>query len=225
MIEQFIKDIGIEGARYIEENIDRQYLALKMLKNIDRDRALTLIVKNAIVCYQLTSTGEDYWTEFAKYFLENPEDNIENFLIKSRGNRLYHSIKINRLKKLEEDVFGIEYYENMELLKHVLEERLQSQGKTIYFAVKMYGYGARIFTNKFIPYPMSIPIPYDSRIKRLTERLGWKIDRWNEIAKLTEVPPLHIDSIVWPLLSKDKEIIKMYTSKFNIPKSLFSLIN
>jgi DNA-(apurinic or apyrimidinic site) lyase len=37
------------------------------------------------------------------------------------------------------------------------------------FAVKMFGYGARIVIEKFIPYPMSIGIPVDSRIRKIYE--------------------------------------------------------
>lgn len=225
MIEQFIKEVGIEGARYIEENIDKQYLALKTLYNkLNTDKFLTLIVKNALISYQLTSKGEEYWMEFSEYFSTNPDGSLEDFLKNSQGNRMYHKAKLSRLKKLEDEVFGLEYYENMEKLKEILENKLESTGKTVYFAVKMYGYGARIVKNKFIPYPMSIPIPYDLRIIRLSERLGWDFNRWNQIALATKVPPLHIDSILWPLLSKDKNVIQEYTLRFNIPKILFSLI-
>lgn len=39
--------------------------------------------------------------------------------------------------------------------------------KTMAFAVKMYGYAARIVTNTFVYYPMDIVIPLDSRLRRI----------------------------------------------------------
>lgn len=39
--------------------------------------------------------------------------------------------------------------------------------KTIVFAVKMFGYAARIVYGRFVSYPMQIPIPVDSRIRKL----------------------------------------------------------
>lgn len=224
----FIREIGMDGARYIEENIDEQYSALVYLsKHLSKDIFLNLIVRNALVAYQLTSKGERYWWEFAEYFSENPESNMEEFLRNCKGNMKYRDIKIARLRKLNGYSFGMEFYRDMESLRNRLESILGTTGKTIYFAVKMYGYGARIVSNEFIPYPMSIPIPVDSRIIKITQALGEKdtIEFWNGIAYQTDIPPLHIDSIIWPLLSGDQRIISKYLSKFTPPRILLSLVD
>lgn len=223
---EYISTIGLVGARYIEENIDLQYQALKELSfYLPPTKFLTLIVKNALISYQLTSTGEKYWKEFSDFFKYNPEKSIEEFLVNSKGNKRLHNVKLNRLKLLEKVEFDIDYYKNMEVLRKKLENILQTTGKTIYFAVKMYGYGARILTKKFIPYPYSIPIPYDLRLSKLSEYLNIKKEDWEKISIVSKVPPLHIDSILWPLLSKNSLIINKYKEKFYIPKFLSFLIN
>lgn len=227
-IVEYIRSVGVDGARWIEENVDSQFQSLlKLSEHLPTDRYLTLIVQNAIIAFQLTLKGEQYWEEFSNYFMKNPDQDIFSFLKVSKGNRLYHELKISRLEKIQNETFGLEYYNNMEMLRKDLENKLKSTGKTIFFAVKMYGYGARIITRKFIPYPMSIPIPVDSRIKKITEKLD-KSDPekfWGEVSYQTGVPPLHIDSILWPLLSRNRDIINRYQSKFTIPKILSSLID
>ncbi|MCX8154248.1 MAG: N-glycosylase/DNA lyase [Candidatus Micrarchaeota archaeon] len=225
---EFIRNVGIEGARYIEENIDEQYSALIYLsERVDPETFLNLVVRNALVAYQLTSRGEKYWWEFAEYFSKNPNSNMESFLSSCRGNMKYRPTKLSRLRKLEGYSFGLEFYEDMTSLMNTLENILNTTGKTVYFAVKMYGYGARILSKRFIPYPMSIPIPVDSRITKITEALNERdpLRFWNEISYLTSVPPLHIDSILWPLLSGDRNIISKYLSKFTPPRTLLSLVN
>ncbi|MEM1700473.1 MAG: N-glycosylase/DNA lyase [Candidatus Anstonellales archaeon] len=227
-IIDYIAGVGIDGARWIEENVDKQYQSLlKLSEYLPTDRFLTLIVKNALIAFQLTSKGEHYWQEFSEYFISNPDKDIVDFLRTSKGNRLYHNIKINRLERIENSVFGIDYYWDMNKLRRELELKLNSTGKTIFFAVKMYGYGARIVSKQFIPYPTSIPIPVDSRVRKITERIGGSDPErfWQEVSHQTGVPPLHIDSIIWPLLSGDREILNRYRSRFSIPKFLSSLID
>jgi DNA-(apurinic or apyrimidinic site) lyase len=202
----YISNIGIKGSKLIEENIDEQYKALKFLNNHLKGQAfIDAVVKNALISYQLTGTGEQYWWEFAKFFSKNPS--FENFLKSCRYNKRYINVKLNRLKKIDFSIEG-----DMLSLKKRLEEALQSEGKTINFAIKMYGYAIRIEYKKFIPYPFEIPIPLDSRILKLTKVLTNQdpIEYWNYIALRSKVPPLHIDSIIWPQLSKDKFILAKY---------------
>ena len=80
--------------------------------------------------------------------------------------------------------------------------KVDRESKTVVFSVKMFGYAARIVLSKFNPYPMEIPIPEDVRIIKLTRKLTNERPRdfWMKIAKESNVPPLHIDSILWPLL-------------------------
>ena len=114
---------------------------------------------------------------------------------------------------MDEFLQGLEaqtHYENMVLLRDELAKQLNSKptAKTVVFAVKMFGYAMRIATGEFIPYPFVIPIPVDSRIERFTKQLSGEdpLQFWNRTAEETEVPPLHIDSILWPVLSGDPKV-------------------
>jgi len=225
-LSKIIHRYGVEGARQIEEKIDPQFQALKYLHSrVDRDAFAPLVVANALVSYQLSGKGENWWWEFAEWFSKNPADNIPEayglFLPKSRTNRRLVRIKVGRLEKINAFLQNFEpdvYYKNMNLLHSDLAQQLGSSpaAKTVVFAVKMFGYAMRIATGTFRPYPFEVPIPLDSRIKKLTERLTREdpLRFWNNVAKETGVPPLHIDSILWPVLSGDPEIAKKVVDVF-----------
>ncbi|MBW9223814.1 N-glycosylase/DNA lyase [Methanothermococcus sp. SCGC AD-155-E23] len=221
-LKDIIKSLGIESARLIEEKIDLQYTYLKNLKErIDEELFLKLILLNALVSYQLSTTGERWWREFSEYRWESiSEDVVEEyvkFLSNSRGNRRFLEGKIKRVYKLRHflDTLSLErcenYYNNMESLRNALARVLNTRGdaKTVVFAVKIFGYGGRMVFNKFIPYPYSVEIPRDSRIEGYTRRFtdGDVIKFWSEVARDTGVPPLHIDSLLWPALG-DWERVK-----------------
>jgi DNA-(apurinic or apyrimidinic site) lyase len=44
---------------------------------------------------------------------------------------------------------------------------MKNADKTMTFAIKMFGYGARVVFDKFVKYPMNIKIPVDSRIMKI----------------------------------------------------------
>jgi len=110
------------------------------------------------------------------------------------------------------------YYSNMVELQRDLAQVLGTRrnAKTVVFAVKMFGYAMRIATGEFRTYPMEIPIPVDSRIEKLTKRFGdvKPISFWNSVARSANVPPLHIDSILWPALSGDPEVVGKIVQSF-----------
>ncbi|MDN5358241.1 MAG: DNA-(apurinic or apyrimidinic site) lyase [Candidatus Diapherotrites archaeon] len=219
-IARVIGEIGVDGARYIEEHIDPQFQALMFLyEKMDDKRAFVpLVTANALVSYQLSGKGEEWWWEFARWFSEHPVTErlsaaYAEFLPKSRTNKRLANIKVKRLEKMENFLLAMrpeKYYENMVQLWKDLAQILGTprNTKTTVFAVKMFGYAMRIANGKFIPYPFEIPIPVDSRIKKFTEKLGAgkPIPFWNEVAKKSGVPPLHIDSILWPALSGNPEV-------------------
>lgn len=62
-----------------------------------------------------------------------------------------------------------DYYQNMLNLRNIIAQSMDCKpdAKTIVFAVKMFGYGARIVFGRFVPYPNEIPIPVDSRIRKI----------------------------------------------------------
>ena len=225
-IIQIVKRTGVDGAKYIEENIDPQFHAIKYLhEHVNGDSFIPLVVANAIVSYQLSGKGEDWWWEFAKWFSKHPVDEFsvayEEFLPRSKTNRRIVRAKIRRLEKINEFLLCLDpqtHYRNMVLLRDRLTERLGSSptAKTVVFAVKMFGYAMRIATGDFQQYPFEIPIPADSRIERITRQISGEdpICFWNNVAEETSIPPLHIDSILWPALSGDPEIHEKIVRSF-----------
>lgn len=219
-IARVIEEIGVDGARYIEEHIDPQFQALMFLYENVNDKILfvPLVTANALVSYQLSGKGEEWWWEFARWFSEHPivggiSSAYAEFLPKSRTNKRLANIKVKRLERVENFLLAMRpeaYYENMVQLWKDLARILETprNAKTLVFSVKMFGYAMRIATGKFVPYPFEVPIPVDSRIKKFTEKLGAEkpIPFWNDVARESGVPPLHIDSILWPALSGNPEI-------------------
>lgn len=209
-----VNAIGIEGAKFIEENIDPQFQAIEYLhKHVESEVFIPLVVANALVSYQLSGKGEDWWWESAKWFSESGVEEIstayEEFLPRSRTNRRIVGAKIRRLRKIEgflQEMDPKTLYEDMVWLWDEISRALGSppRTKTVVFAVKMFGYAMRAAYGEFRPYPFEIPIPVDSRIKKLGG--GDPIRFWDQVAKETKVPPLHIDSILWPALGGDSKI-------------------
>jgi len=223
-LKYIIKSLGIESARLIEEKIDLQYTYLKNLKEkLDNDELfLRLIILNALVSYQLSTTGERWWKEFSEYpwgyISENITEEYIKFLSNSKGNRRFLEGKIKRIRRLKYFINTLSlrrfkyYYNNMADLRNALAKVLNTKGysKTVVFAVKIFGYGGRMVFNRFIPYPYTIEIPKDSRIERYTMKFteGDVLKFWSEIARDTGVPPLHIDSLLWPALGNWERIRK-----------------
>ncbi|AEH24379.1 N-glycosylase/DNA lyase [Pyrococcus yayanosii] len=217
--------LGIECARTIEERVDLQFDALRNLwKNLgDEEPFLKLVIANAVVSYQLSGKGEDWWWEFSQYFSKNPPrgsiaEAYARFLPQSKTNRRLVGRKVARLRKLEPFLARLDlgrlryYYRNMLSLQSNLANVLGTgkSTKTVVFAVKMFGYACRITFGEFRPYPMEIPIPEDVRIRAYTRRFTREPPAtfWSRIARDVGIPPLHIDSILWPVLGGDERVIE-----------------
>ncbi|ALM74468.1 N-glycosylase/DNA lyase [Thermococcus barophilus] len=242
-LKGILRELGIECARTIEEKVDLQFSALEHLyKNLKNDELfIKLVIANAVVSYQLTATGEEWWWEFAEYFSSNPSekgiaDAYSRFLSESKTNRRLTAAKIKRLEKLEPFLAELKlkdlknYYYSMTSLRNDLAKVLNSKrnAKTIVFAVKMFGYAGRIAFREFIPYPMEIEIPDDVRINAYTKRFTNEPPTvfWSRIARDVGIPPLHIDSILWPVLGKHAEVkerLKKYCPRAELIFDLASL--
>lgn len=229
-----LKELGLGCARTIEERVDLQFDALKNLRrNLGDDELfIKLVVANSIVSYQLSGKGEDWWWEFSSYFSKNPPEGsiaeaYSKFLPGSRTNRRLVGGKVKRLMRLEPLLEELtiealrEYYHDMERFREDLARTLgaRKSAKTVVFAVKMFGYAGRMAFGEFIPYPMTIEIPDDVRIKAYTKRLTNEppTSFWTRIAEETGIPPLHIDSILWPVLGGKEEVVKRL--KKNCPRA------
>lgn len=99
--------------------------------------------------------------------------------------------------------------------------RSKWSSKTIAFSVKMMCYAYRAYYDKPVIAPFNIPIPVDSRIAKLSwtsgiaEIEGCEVRKWSDVIKVItskprtvqrawgliarrcEIPPLHLDSILW----------------------------
>lgn len=90
----------------------------------------------------------------------------------------------------------------IELSQHMKQKRTN---KTMSFAVKMYGYAIRIISNHFVPYPISICIPLDSRLMTIYKKDVSKkdcsdddiISYYQFLAEKNNIAPLHLDSLLW----------------------------
>jgi DNA-(apurinic or apyrimidinic site) lyase len=83
--------------------------------------------------------------------------------------------------------------------------KANNQSKTIVFAIKMFGYATQIITKQETIYPMKISIPIDSRIKTIYKNQFPNINHndnqvqqyFDELSLKNNIPPLHLDSILW----------------------------
>ncbi|MGQ4892639.1 MAG: N-glycosylase/DNA lyase [Candidatus Njordarchaeia archaeon] len=208
-----LRKFRLEEVLEIEKSFDEQYRALEHLYRGSRDPVdfCILVLLNALVCYQLSGTGEQYWWEFARYFykrkIDDPINQLKDFLRKSRYNKRLLEAKLRRLTKLR-GLLPMLYEEikkekeDPEKLRALLAKKLNAKptSKTIVFAIKMLNYACRIVDKENRPLPMNISIPVDSRIREISSRLGVydNIEEfWGNIAKIVDIPPLHIDSLLW----------------------------
>ncbi len=208
----------------LQEGMDRQFLAVKKLidnSKIPPWQIAFIVVVNALICYQLSSKGEDYWEEFTDAVLTherafNNFDNVyeffNNFLPNSSGNKRLLKIKLKRINKLRDLYTNFsqknktkDYYYNMYALVQELAETMSQKisDKTIVFAIKMYGYVGRELFNEIVTYPKELEIPLDSRLLKIYEE--YCKDKLNitpqtyyaNIAQELDIPPLHLDALLW----------------------------
>lgn len=209
--------VSFDDIKIIEEN-DPQYISLKNLyfNMQNKDFYLSLIITNALVCYQLSSQWEEYWEEFNLYFtkqsLKNKDEIIPEmitFLKQSKGNKRILNMKIKRLEKvklfLEKFLWNEDfYYSNMitfqKDLAKVMKQKIND--KTIVFTIKMFWYWARTQFDNFHYFPFDIVIPIDSRLTKLYQiyntNPNLEIEEfYNILSKKLSIPPLHLDAILW----------------------------
>ena len=134
-------------------------------------------------------------------------DRFYRLMTTSTYNKRLYNLKYKRLEKFDQfDCQNMSnYYQNMEKLQIDLADvmSVDHRAKTICFAVKMYGYAARVVLSHFVPYPMSIAIPVDSRIRRVfVSNFGPLSDRQiiekaQALSENYHIPPLHLDSLLW----------------------------
>jgi DNA-(apurinic or apyrimidinic site) lyase len=232
MIPDLIKKYSFQEILAIEES-DRQFLALQsaweLLKNtrvwscdpeIVQQVFLQAVIYNALISYQIAWSGELWWEEFSQKLVsdfvllledflqwKNSFDRWYNLMITSKYNKRLYNIKLSRLKKISQFESNRLhwYYDHMTQFWQDLSSimAVDPLSKTMSFTVKMFGYAARSVYARFVAYPMEVPIPVDSRIRRLflAEYGGISdkeiISKVYQFSQETEIPPLHLDSLFW----------------------------
>ena len=114
MLYDYLKNFTLEDALKIESQ-DRQFLALKKLyenKKFSDELYLFLIIANALISFQLSWKGEDYWEEFGdlgirgdfgdekKIKKEKICEFFENLLRNGKNNRRFVDMKLKRIQKI-----------------------------------------------------------------------------------------------------------------------------
>jgi len=221
-----LRSLGIIGAKYFE-SLDPQMDIARELVLKCSNNALYLLALNSLVSYSLTMRGEIFWKEFSKYTLlrcreiESFHDIVK--IVKEFTmiyNRYLLSQKIRRLDRIMHCKDIVNYINNVKLveLRNYIAKCLASDpdSKTIVFSIKMIYYGLRALGYDYI-LPFDIPIPVDRRVARISSTSGVIeceslkpcsieyvlrypkiiIKAWNEIGKISSIPPLHIDAIIW----------------------------
>jgi len=205
----------------IETN-DPQFLALKKLyKKIENpDKFIKLVIINALLSYQLQTTGEIYWENFSLFFSDSSKEPNDFYDFISLYNKRLINLRKKRLAKILNcienlnDNFFHWAKSDLTMLQKYLCNCLKQKpdAKTIVFSLKMYLYATDIIENKHHFSPFGIMIPMDSRIKKISSDKNF----WYSLEKKTSIPLLHIDSILWMSLSghfniSDKKIEKVKT--------------
>ena len=217
-LSQVLKEFSLEDALRLEK-FDRQYRALENLYNSLRDEGLflKLVLVNALLSYQLPTKGEIYWENFARFFAKNPStERFEEFL-KRHNNRFLNS-KLRRLQKVLRVVERLtveelkSFCQNPTLLLDYLSENLRQEksAKTLVFAVKMFIYACRIATGGKLVAPFEIEIPLDVRLRKIAPSLEF----WRNLSREVNIPPLHLDTLVWVTMGADKRFLE------NLPSEL-----
>ncbi|ADI31209.1 N-glycosylase/DNA lyase [Staphylothermus hellenicus] len=162
----------------LEKN-DPQYLAVsELVKHYGKELASIILVANALISYQLSSRGEEYWSALSKWFIDRREkikdinDIMENhvmFLKYTNYNKMGLRHKIKRLQlfynsSLAKNLVNspLKYCNQLDKLVYEISKILKTDptAKTVVFAGKMYYYLCLTCEAEI---GGEIPIPVDRR--------------------------------------------------------------
>lgn len=146
---------GLKGLIREFERSDPQYIAAAEIGRVlGCSKASVVIVANALVSYQLTSTGEEYWSSFAEWVKSRgsgvgPREINESFLRATPLNAIGRRQKLERVRRFYESPLPEELERSFEqhcsnlraFAKRVSEAiGARPDSKTVVFAAKMLRY-------------------------------------------------------------------------------------
>lgn len=228
-LNEYIATLTLQSVIDMEHR-DTQFLVLEQARgciskhNPHKELFVFLVLQCALVGFQVAGSWPLWWEEFSQKIQNDrallqtiKHNNIDRwyqFLTTSRYNKRLYNNKRKRLEKFT-DVYTdltrnksiLDYASDMSLLRQHLSTGMKqdTHNKTMPFAIKMYGYAVRIVTNAFVPYPMDVVIPLDSRLRTIYQNQfpGHSdsdksiIQHYQEIAEACGIPPLHLDAAIW----------------------------
>jgi len=220
------RELGIGGVQVFEDH-DPQMAVAKEIKRLCGKACVALLAVNALVSYMLEVKGEEHWNAFASYVRTRgcPKDHdeliafVEDFT--KRRNRRFLDAKLRRLRKLRScpNVIELALNGNLRAFNSAIAKCLSSSpnAKTVVFSVKMAYYGLRALGKK-LGLPEDLPIPVDFRVAYVTylsQMINVNVNTpkdvvevlmgkpkavrkvWEEVSKLSGIPPLNLDAPVW----------------------------
>ena len=205
------------------ETRDPQFAAIARIAGKHRFNAVAIVAANAIVSYRLNKHGEDYWTDYADFWVGrgtpfNVDELIESVVEFLRWERVpLLQQKVQRLRRARPLLSSLLRsplrYRRIDLL-YQEATKVMSRGryqKTSAFAAKMVYY---VFQALGVPVEglEKIPVPLDRRFAVLTassgmipehpdviySRLREEAERaWRLVAELSGHPPARLDTLLW----------------------------
>lgn len=205
-----MKELILEIKRFSKQELyniekhDLQYQSLAWLwKNLKDIEIFTkLIIFNALLSYQLSTSWEKYREKFSNFC-----KNTENYEIKEKikkfiekYNKRLLQMRLKRLEKISPfiekidrksiEIWSKDQHKLLEELSFITKQK--KDAKTIVFALKIFVWWMRI-SWKNIEFASDIFIPIDSRIWKISENK----DFWTEISIQTKMPLLLIDNLLY----------------------------
>lgn len=205
----------------------------------------TLMIAVGLNDYQLKGPAEKvYWPRIHEIIRNKPvpktTKELEELLVPFYKSERLHKAKIKRLQKFLNSCLAYYLWDSAPSevsrdFKWVWKQLAITMGqkktdKTIVFAMKALGI-ALILASRWDFDFAEIPIPVDSRIRRITEGLTGNNNLrdqeiryfWSTVLKevqksVPSITMIHLDSLIWQIGNKECSEIQRYFERFSLPE-------
>ncbi len=221
-VASVLRLVPLEALDAAEAN-DPQFAAVARIAGKHGGRAVAIVVANALVSYRLPKHGEDYWMDYARFWVERGTPSTVDELVEAvklflREERVpVYEQKASRLERarplLDALLARPLEFRDVRMVYHGALRAL-SRGryqKTAAFAAKMAYYAFKAL-DVAVGGLGDIPVPLDRRFAVLTassgiipehpdviySRLRGVAERaWWEVSRLSGIPPARLDTLLW----------------------------